>query len=68
MSSSRIGARILAAIITYACFLLLPIFPAQIAIAKAAENDEEGKITTAISAISPDTLSYSEDAASKDEK
>lgn len=68
MSSSRIGARILAAIITYACFLLLPIFPAQLAIAKATENDKEGKITTAISAISPDTLSYSEDAASKDEK
>lgn len=68
MSSSRLGTRILAVIITCACFLLLPVFPIQMPIAKAAENDEQGKITTTISAISPDTLSYSEDAASKDEK
>ena len=68
MTSSRLGVRILTALITCACLLLLPVFPAQVAIAEAAEGSGEGKLATSISAISPDTLSYKEDAASKDEK
>lgn len=68
MNSSRFGVRILAALITGACLLLLPSLPAQVAIAKDAEGGEEGKIVTSISAISPDTLLLKEGAFAEDEK
>ncbi|WP_215522252.1 DUF6049 family protein [Varibaculum prostatecancerukia] len=68
MASSRFGVKILTSIITCACLLLLPGLPAQVAIAKTAEGSDEGKIATSISTISPDTLSYKEDAAPENEK
>lgn len=68
MASSRLESRVFGVLVTFLLALTCTVNPVGSPVAKAAPSAPSSELTAAITAISPDTLSYKEDPGSRAEK
>ena len=68
MAISRLKSRVFGVLVTFLLALTCTLNPGYLPVAKAAPSAPASELTAAITAISPDTLSYKEDPGSRAEK
>lgn len=68
MAISRLGSKVIGVLITSLLLLTCTFYSENLPIAKAASSIPEPKLAAVITAITPDTLSYQEDAHTRTEK